>query len=105
VTADPYVDPTTGLLRNRLGIDEPDRLHEVEAGLTLAAAQDLGTRLLPGSYDLRHLQAFHREIFGDVYPWAGEIRTVGIAKSDMFCLPQHIEPYAAEVFGQLAKER
>jgi cell filamentation protein len=30
---------------------------------------------------------------------------VGIAKSDPFCLPQHIETYSAEVFGALAKER
>jgi cell filamentation protein len=102
---DPYVDATTGLLRNRLGIDDPDRLHDVEAGLTLAATQDLGTRLLPGTYDLPHLQAFHREIFGDLYPWAGENRTVAIAKTDMFCLPHYIEPYGAEVFDQLAKER
>jgi cell filamentation protein len=41
-----------------------------------------------------------------VYPWAGEIRTVGIARTanDVFCLPQHIEAFAADVFGQLAAE-
>jgi cell filamentation protein len=65
----------------------------------------LGNTTLSGSYDLTHLQAFHREIFGDVYPWAGEIRVVGIARSDPFCLPQHIETYSADVFGGLAKER
>lgn len=102
---DPYVDPDSGVLRNRLGISDPERLREVEAGLTLAALADLGTRTLPGGYDLTHLQSFHREIFGDLYPWAGEIRAVGIARSDPFCLPQHIEAYSAEVFGGLAKER
>jgi cell filamentation protein, protein adenylyltransferase len=30
---------------------------------------------------------------------------VGIARSDPFCLPQHIEAYSAEVFDALAKER
>ena len=30
---------------------------------------------------------------------------VSIAKSDPFCLPQHIEAYSAEVFAALAKER
>ncbi len=30
---------------------------------------------------------------------------MAIAKSDMFCLPQHIEPYAAEMFRQLADEK
>jgi cell filamentation protein, protein adenylyltransferase len=30
---------------------------------------------------------------------------VTIARSDPFCLPQHIEMYSAEVFARLAKER
>lgn len=102
---DPYVDPTSGVLRNRLGISDPQRLRVAEAGLTLAALADLGTRTLPGGYDLAHLCSFHKEIFSDLYPWAGEIRVVGIARSDPFCLPQHIEAYSAEVFGALAKER
>jgi cell filamentation protein len=55
----------------------------------------LETRPLAGRYDLLHLQAFHRHIFGDVYPWAGQIRTVAIAKDDLFALPQHIEPTSA----------
>jgi cell filamentation protein len=105
VTVDPYLDPQTGVLRNNLGIGDPQQLREAEAGLTLAAIQDLGTRFLPGGYDLPHLQAFHKEIFGDLYPWAGQLRTVTIARTDPFCLPQHIEPYAAEVFNALAKEQ
>lgn len=51
------------------------------------------------------MRSFHREIFCDIYPWAGEIRVVSIAKSDLFCLPQHIESYSTEVFGELVKER
>jgi cell filamentation protein len=105
VTVDPYVDPESGVLRNRLRISDAERLREVEAGLTYAALADLGTRTLPGGYDLAHLRSFHQEIFGDIYPWAGEIRVVGIARSDPFCLPHHIEAYSTEVFGGLAKER
>lgn len=104
MTIDPYIDPDSGVLHNRLGITDAQRLSEVEAGLTLVALADLGIRTLPGSYDLSHLRLFHREIFGDLYSWAGETRVVGIAKSDPFCLPQHIESYSAEVFGALAKE-
>ena len=51
---------------------------------------------------LDHLRAFHRYILGDVYPWAGELRTVSIAKGSLFCLPQHLESYGAEIFGRLA---
>ena len=91
MTVDPYLDPGSGVLRNRLGIVDQQRLREVEADLTFAVLADLGTRILP--------------VFGDLYPWAGEIRVVAIARSDPFCLPQHIEAYSAEVFGRLAKER
>lgn len=105
MTVDPYTDPDSGVLRNRLGISDPERLRAAEEGLTFAALADLSTRTLPGSYDLAHLRSFHREIFGDLYPWAGEIRVVGIARSDPFCLPQHIQSYSAEVFDGLAKER
>lgn len=104
MTDDPYSDQTTGVLSNRLGIVDAETLRRVESDLTHAALADLGSRALPGGYDLAHLQAFHREIFGDIYAWAGQLRSVRIAKTDLFCLPQHIQPYSAEVFGSLAKE-
>ena len=101
---DPYADPVSGVLRNRLGIADPDRLRQVEAGVSYAALAELAIRDLPGRYDLDHLCAFHREIFGDLYPWAGKVRSVATAKSDLFCLPQHIQAYADEVFSCLAGE-
>ena len=57
------------------------------------------------SYDLTHLQAVHKRIFGDIYPWAGQIRTVTVAKKATFCLPQYIESSAAVIFGKLRDER
>jgi cell filamentation protein len=105
VTEDPYLDPLSGILRNRLGIRDPERLAAAEAGLTYAALADLGVRTVPGCYDLAHLCTFHREIFGDIYPWAGEIRAVNLAKSQLFCLAQHVDTYAADVFTALGRER
>jgi cell filamentation protein len=102
---DPYSDPATGVLRNRLGIVDSDHLREVEADVSGAVMMRLLVRPLEGVYDLGHLQRFHREIFGDIYPWAGQIRTVAIAKSDLFCLPQHIESYATSVFAELTNEK
>jgi cell filamentation protein len=105
MTTDPYIDQTTGVLKNRLGLTDPAVLAEVEWDVSTAVAIRLLSFGLDGHYDLLHLRRFHRELFGDVYPWAGEIRTVAISKTDMFCLPQHIEAYATEVFGQLADEK
>lgn len=100
--ADPYLDPASGVLHNRLGITEADELAAVEAALTASRLVDLERRRLPGVYDLAHLREFHRYIFADVYDWAGELRTVTIAKGGLFCLPQHLRSYGAEVFGGLA---
>lgn len=51
---------------------------------------------IPGTFDLRHVQAFHRAIFGDLYDWAGELRTVDIAKGQLFALHQYLEPYLTD---------
>ena len=99
---DPYLDPETGVLRNRLGISDPDELEAADADFSAVRLAGLGQQRLPGDYDLAHLQRFHERIFGDVYPWAGQLRTVGIAKAGVFCLPQHLESFAAEVFDRLA---
>lgn len=88
-----------------MGITDPEKLKTAEADITGVAIVALGVEPLPGSYDLEHLQAFHRRIFGRLYPWAGEIRSVAIGKTDTFCLPQYIQPYAHDVFLHLALEK
>jgi cell filamentation protein len=77
---DPYVYPGTGVLRNNLAIHDQQELSQAEADMVRTALAVLTGRPLPGAYDLAHWQAFHRRIFGGLYPWAGELRTVQIAK-------------------------
>jgi cell filamentation protein len=105
VSWDPYLDLQHGVLRNRLGLTSVDDLAAAEADITHFRIAQLHRRPLPGRYDLAHLQAIHKWIFGDIYDWAGEIRTVSIGKGGLFCLPQHIVPLADEVFGRLARDR
>ncbi|WP_319319050.1 Fic/DOC family protein [Streptomyces europaeiscabiei] len=81
---DPYAMPN-GVLHNKLGITDHQLLAAAEADITRARLVMLAERPLPGAYDLGHLQAFHAAIFGDIYPWAGELRTVNIAKRTPFC--------------------
>ncbi len=51
------------------------------------------------TYDLPHLCAVHRRIFGDIYDWAGQVRCHCEGKP---VLPaQYIEPSAVEIFRQL----
>lgn len=104
--ADPYVDPATGVLRNRLGITDAGELGRVEAEVVAAAELVLyRERPVTGRYDLAHLQAIHRHLFGEVYEWAGELRTVDIAKGGTyFARVQHIEAEAHRVFNTLAAQ-
>jgi cell filamentation protein len=66
---------------------------------------ELAAHPISGHCNLEHLGAVHRHLFADLYEWAGQPRTVAIAKGDMFCSAQHIESYAADIFGRLARER
>jgi cell filamentation protein len=104
VPEDPYTDPVTGVLRNKLGLRTAEELQVAEREITHAALIFLKESPVPPSYDLGHLRAIHRRIFGDVYDWAGQLRTVAIAKGSWFCLPQYIESSAAETFRALHGE-
>lgn len=102
---DPYVYPGTGVLRNNLAIHDQQELSRAEADIVRTALAVLSGRSLPGGYDLKHWQAFHRRIFGALYPWAGELRTVQIAKPGAFyARPEHIAGYAQGIFAELARE-
>jgi cell filamentation protein len=103
--ADPYTDPDTGVLRNNLGLGTAAELAAAEREITHVALILLRESPVQATYNLPHLCAIHRRIFGDIYDWAGQVRTVAIAKGSMFCLPQFIEPAAAEIFRQLRQEK
>ncbi|MFI9105823.1 Fic/DOC family protein [Streptomyces fildesensis] len=98
--SDPYVMPN-GVLRNNLGITDQTLLDQAEADITRARLIALAADPPTGGYDLEHLCRLHRTIFGDIYPWAGELRTVDIAKHTPFCPVMHLRSYADEVFGRL----
>jgi cell filamentation protein len=101
---DPYADPVTGVLRNKLGLSTAAELEAAEREITHAALILLRETPVRPAYDLAHLCEVHRRIFGDIYDWAGQIRTVAIAKGAMFCLPQYIEPAATEIFRLLRSD-
>ena len=49
-------------------------------------------------------RALHHHIFQDVYDWAGEYRTVNIAKTHLFCLAPFIEKEMGRQFRELNAE-
>ncbi len=75
----PYLIPGTSVLRNNFGIRHgPDLAaaeYEVTAGrMVLWHVRQCATE---ANLDVR---ALHGELFGDVYPWAGKLRTVDLRR-------------------------
>lgn len=51
------------------------------------------------------MQAIHKRLFGDLYAWAGQIRTIDISKEgNFFAHHAHIEAAARPIFKKLAEE-
>lgn len=78
---DPYLDPDTGFLRNKLGARTKVALDEAEGDLSFARLVQLMDHPPKPTGDLDELRATHRHLFQDVYEWAGEVRTVDIRKN------------------------
>jgi cell filamentation protein len=103
---DHYIDSEYGVLKNRLGISHEALLEAAEADFVAERSRELSQAPLEGRFDLAHLQAIHRHLFGDVYEWAGQLRSIDISKGGhRFAHHGHIASAAAPIFNQLAAEK
>lgn len=97
---DPYLYPGTTTLRNKLGLRDAKALDRAERRLVTDRIEE--GKLPTGTFNLKHLQAIHRYLFQDVYAWAGEIRTIEIAKGGhQFQFRQYIVTGMADVHRRL----
>lgn len=87
------------VLRNRLNIRDADELDMFEREFVM---QRIAEGVPPGDFDFAHLKAIHRHLFQDVYEWAGELRTVEIAKDGHgFQFRRYIETDMADIHRRL----
>ena len=70
----------TTCLVNKFGIRDEERLSEVESQITFAKAVMLDDAPIEGKFDFDHYKKIHEFLMGDIYDWAGKIRTVNISK-------------------------
>lgn len=102
VGQDTYCYPGTRILRNRLDIVDAGRLSDAERDLSAIAAGRI--EFQPAPYDLAYWQGLHRQLFEDVYAWAGMLRSVDIAKEQTrFCTATRIVAEADRLFAQAAR--
>jgi len=99
---DPYCYPGTSVLKNRLDLRDQAELEEFEAQIT---AQRADEPLTLGALTVDAYRTLHRHLFQDVYDWAGEFRTVRIAKGgNWFCYPEYVEREMHQLFSRLAAD-
>ncbi len=68
---DPYSDPETGVLLNKLDIHNPEQLERTEAYLTSIKIASISEHPIEGDFDFDQLRFTHKYIFGEIYDWAG----------------------------------
>jgi cell filamentation protein len=104
-SSDPYTYPGTDVLRNVLDIRDRQELAAFEANATVSRLIDLDEQPLVGRFDAAHLKSIHRNIFQDVFRWAGQFRTVNISKGGhLFAAAAFIGPALDELLGKLSEE-
>lgn len=81
-----------GVLINKLGIKDEQELMKVEADISFIKLINIDS-IKVEYFNEELLQNIHKHIFEDIYPWAGEYRTVPIIKEELV-LPAYSIPYS-----------
>lgn len=101
---DPYIDQSTGVLRNLVGVTTQDELDQLEADVTPVIIATI-TAYDPqqiDNFDKQLLKDLHKEIFEPFYDWAGEFRTIDIGKGNSyFAHATYIDTFLDDVFSNL----
>ena len=99
-----YCYAGTNILKNKLNIRDLDILHEAERDYSSVRQAELSNLGVTGDFSFKHLCSIHKQLFQDVYSWAGKARTVDISKGTIFCLVQFIESQFDDLYRKLKKE-
>lgn len=106
VDNDSYIDPESGILNNLLGIQTETELKSAEARLTAVEIVALTTEDVPRHYEFTKglFLDVHRQIFKDIYWWAGRIRTVELSKDNTsFGRARYVDNNLDTIFENLKK--
>lgn len=82
---DPYIlkDDT---LKNLLGITDFEELRKAETDISFVKLLDVEDSTKTNC-DIELMKNIHKHIFGDIYEWAGEFRTIPLHKEEDYIIP------------------
>ncbi|MDC7951386.1 Fic family protein [Methanomassiliicoccaceae archaeon COG_1] len=99
-----YCYPGSDILRNKMGIKDQDKLSKIERDVSFIKTTELMKNSSCVSFTTEHLCSIHAFLFGNLYDWAGQIRTVDISKGASFCKHEYVLSNLDNVFRQMSKE-
>jgi cell filamentation protein len=106
---DPYLYDDVPVLKNKLNIKDADRLEAAEADITFIKFLSIDKLNHGQELDFNYVKFLHQHIFEDVYPFAGQTRTVQIYMAEMvlggdtirYSQPDEIEGHAGNVINKM----
>lgn len=98
-----YTDPRTGVLRNLADIPDAETLVFAESGAVAKRLNDLVAAPIK-IVGVGSLFEIHRQLFQDIYGWAGKARTVEISKGGRQFFPTSRFDTAFRHIDSLVKE-
>lgn len=106
----PYLYEDVDVLKNLAGIKGPQLLREAEADITNLAMTAVYNQTY-AIFDMKTLQEIHYAIFGQIYDWAGEFRTIQMVKAEdvlggdtvRYAYPGEIKKQLREAMKELKK--
>lgn len=107
---DPYLYDDADVLKNLAGIRDYELLRKAEADITNLAMAGIYNRRYE-KFNTDTLRDIHRTIFGQIYDWAGEFRTIQMIKPEdvlggdtvRYAYPKEIKKQLNDSMKELAK--
>lgn len=80
-----YLIPgTDGVLKNKFGIRDNEELKIKESEVVFKKLVELYEEPINGNFDKKHLCDIHKYLFEEIYPFAGQYRTVFMGKGNLY---------------------
>lgn len=97
--------PNTTVLINKLGIQDQSELNSVERQFVLLKSSQAEQETIFKNIDFNFYKELHKQLFGDLYEWAGTVIRMNISKKGtIFCNFEDIERIGTLKFQRLAEQ-
>ena len=95
--------PGTTVLINKLDLRDQKLLDQAEEMAASVAFVHIYNRADKDKFTLEYYKSLHREMFGKLYDWAGELRTVNLTKKGtVFCPAKELQTVGTAIFARIA---